>query len=284
MRESTKITIIKPNRSLLDFEISEIWKFKDLIALLIRRDFVSSYKQTILGPFWVVIQALAGSAVFTVIFGNVAGIPTDGHPTFLFYLCGNMAWNYFATVFGLGSNALQTNIGLFSKVYFPRLIPPLSQAFSSLFNFFIQLLVLFFAIWIYNSSSVASVSGPSPYIYLLPLIILQSALLALGLGFIISSTSVKYRDLNRLGALLTQFIMYASPVIYPTSEIPLKYQTYLSYNPLTFIVETYRYLLLGHATGFKWEFAIPSILMTLVIFLIGLILYNRTQRNYVDYA
>ena len=131
-----KEIIIKSERSWFDLGFSEIFSFKDLFILLIRRDFVTSYKQTILGPFWVVIQALAGSAIFTVIFSNIAGIPTDGHPAFLFYLCGNMAWQYFAQVFGLGSNALQSNIGLFSKVYFPRLIPPLTQAFNSLFKFY----------------------------------------------------------------------------------------------------------------------------------------------------
>jgi len=279
----TKV-IIKPNRSLWDLEIKDFFKYKDLLYLLVRRDFVTSYKQTILGPFWVIIQALAGSAVFTVIFGKIAGIPTDGHPAFLFYLCGNMVWQYFAVVFGLGSNALQSNIGLFSKVYFPRLIPPLSQAFSSLLNFFIQLLVLLLAIGVYRSSYPAAATGPSHLIFLLPLLILQSAVLGLGLGFIISATSVKYRDLSRLAGLFTQFIMYASPIIYPISEIPNKYQTLLAYNPLTFIVESYRYLLLGHATGCKWEFAIPSVLITLVIFFLGVILYNHTQRTYVDYV
>ena len=268
----------------MDLEFREIFKFKDLFILLIRRDFVTSYKQTILGPFWVVIQALAGSAVFTVIFGNIAGISTDGHPAFLFYLCGNMAWQYFAQVFGVGSNALQSNVGLFSKVYFPRLIPPLTQAFSSLLNFVIQLFVLLLAISIYCSSNPASVTFPSPFIFLLPLLILQSAMLGLGVGFIISAISVKYRDLSRLAGLLPQFIMYASPIIYPISEIPAKYQIFMAYNPLTFIVETYRALILGHATGCKVEFAIPSILTTLGIFFIGVALYNHTQRTYVDYV
>lgn len=284
MKTDVKETLIKSNRSWLDLEFREIFKFKDLFILLIRRDFVTSYKQTILGPFWVVIQALAGSAVFTVIFGNIAGISTDGHPAFLFYLCGNMAWQYFAQVFGFGSNALQSNVGLFSKVYFPRLIPPLTQAFSSLLNFVIQLFVLLLAISIYCSSNPASVTFPSPFIFLLPLLILQSVMLGLGVGFIISAISVKYRDLSRLAGLLTQFIMYASPIIYPISEIPAKYQVFMAYNPLTFIVETYRALILGHATGCKAEFAIPSILITLGIFFIGVVLYNHTQRTYVDYV
>lgn len=284
MKTNVKETLIKSNRSWLDLEFREIFQFKDLFILLIRRDFVTSYKQTILGPFWVVIQALAGSAVFTVIFGNIAGISTDGHPAFLFYLCGNMAWQYFAQVFGFGSNALQSNVGLFSKVYFPRLIPPLTQAFSSLLNFVIQLFILLLAISIYCSSNPASVTFPSPFIFLLPLLILQSAMLGLGVGFIISAISVKYRDLSRLAGLLTQFIMYASPIIYPISEIPAKYQVFMAYNPLTFIVETYRALFLGHATGCKVEFAIPSILITLGIFFIGVVLYNHTQRTYVDYV
>ena len=284
MKTNVKETLIKSNRSWLDLEFREIFQFKDLFILLIRRDFVTSYKQTILGPFWVVIQALAGSAVFTVIFGNIAGISTDGHPAFLFYLCGNMAWQYFAQLFGFGSNALQSNVGLFSKVYFPRLIPPLTQAFSSLLNFVIQLFILLLAISIYCSSNPASVTFPSPFIFLLPLLILQSAMLGLGVGFIISSISVKYRDLSRLAGLLTQFIMYASPIIYPISEIPAKYQIFMAYNPLTFIVETYRALILGHATGCKVEFAIPSILITLGIFFIGVVLYNHTQRTYVDYV
>ena len=284
MSGSKSVALIKANRSLLDFELKDFLKYKDLLFLLIRRDFVTSYKQTILGPFWVVIQALAGSAVFTVIFGKIANLSTDGHPAFLFYLCGNLGWQYFGSVFGIGSNALQANVGLFSKVYFPRLIPPLTQAFSSLLNFVIQLFVLLIAIWIYRSTNTTAETGPSYLVFLLPLLVFQSAILGLGLGFIISATSVKYRDLSRLAGLFTQFIMYASPVIYPISEIPTKYQIYTAYNPLTFIVESYRALLLGSASGCKWEFAIPSVLITLVIFVIGVILYNKTQRTYVDYV
>ena len=148
----------------------------------------------------------------------------------------------------------------------------------------IQLVVLLLAIWIYRSTNTTAETGPSYLIFLLPLLVFQSAILGLGLGFIISATSVKYRDLSRLAGLFTQFIMYASPVIYPISEIPTKYQIYTAYNPLTFIVESYRALLLGSASGCKWEFAIPSVLITLVIFVIGVILYNNTQRTYVDYA
>ena len=284
MSGSKSVALIKANRSLLDFELKDFLKYKDLLFLLIRRDFVTSYKQTILGPFWVVIQALAGSAVFTVIFGKIANLSTDGHPAFLFYLCGNLGWQYFGSVFGIGSNALQANVGLFSKVYFPRLIPPISQSISTLLNFLIQLIVLLVAIFVYRSQFAEITTLPSIWLWFLPVLILQTALLGLGMGFIISAASVKYRDLSRLAGLLTQFIMYASPIIYPISEIPSKYQSFLAYNPLTFIVESYRFLLLGHSTGCTLQFAIPSIIITLSVFFFGCILYNHTQRTYVDFV
>ena len=277
-------TIIKPNRSLWNLEIQDFFKYKDLLYLLVRRDFVTSYKQTILGPFWVILQALMGSAVFTVVFGNIAGLSTDGHPAFLFYLCGTLAWQYFGSVFGVGSNVLQSNLNLFAKVYFPRLIPPIGQAISSLLNFLIQLIVFFIALGIYHSTSPDAVVGPRGEALLLPLLVFQSAVLGLGMGFIISSASVKYRDLGRLAGLLTQFLMYATPVIYPISEIPESYRPLLAWNPLTFIVESYRHLLLGHSTASTLEYGIPSVIITFIIFLFGLVLYNKTQRSYVDYV
>ena len=224
MSNSSKVTHIKSNRSWYDLELTDFFRYKDLIYLLIRRDLVTSYKQTILGPLWVVIQALMGSAVFTVVFGNIAGISTDGHPTFLFYLSGMIGWQYFGSVLGIGSYSLQSNLGLFSKVYFPRLIPPISESVSALLNFVIQLLVYFLALWIYNQSFAQSTISLNYKILFIPLLILQTAILGLGIGFIISALSVKYRDLSRISGLFTQFIMYGSPVIYPVSEIPNKYQ------------------------------------------------------------
>ena len=276
-------TIIKANRSWWDLDLSNFWHYKYLAFLLIRRDFVTSYKQTILGPFWVIIQALLGSAIFTVIFGNIAGLSTDGHPAFLFYLCGSLAWQYFGSVFGLAAGSLQAHMALFSKVYFPRFIPPMGQAISALTNLFIQIVVFFIALSVYHSNFPQTTSGPRLEALLLPLLIIQSALLGLGMGFIISAFSVKYRDLGRLAGLFTQFLMYASPVIYPISEIPKEYQSFLAWNPLTFIVESYRYLLLGQSTACKMEFAVPSITLNLTIFVFGFILYNKTQRNYIDY-
>jgi lipopolysaccharide transport system permease protein len=284
MPEKPPTVIIKANRSLWDLEIKDFFKYKDLLYLLVRRDFVTSYKQTILGPIWVILQALMGSAVFTVVFGKIAGIDTGGHPAFLFYLVGNLAWNYFASVFGAGCNSLQSNLALFSKVYFPRLIPPIGHAVSKLINFVVQFGVYLLALAIYHSTSPSLDSGIRIEAILLPLLVLQIAILGLGLGFIISAVSVKYRDLSRFAGLATQFLMYATPVIYPISEIPKAYQFWMAWNPLTFIVESFRYLLLGSASGCTIEYALPSIGMTVMILLIGVILYNNCQRTYVDYA
>ena len=284
MTKGSKVTTIKAKRSWLEFELSEIWNYKDLLFLLIRRDFVTSYKQTILGPFWVVAQALLGSAIFTVIFSKVANISTDGHPAFLFYLSGMLGWQYFASVYGIGCSALQSNLMLFSKVYFPRLIPPVGQSIFAIFNFLIQLAVFFTAFFIYQKTMPSVLSINVIGLLFIPLLVLQTIALGLGIGFIVSALSVKYRDLSRVAGMATQFILYASPIIYPISEIPEKYQSFMAWNPLVFIIESYRQILLGHSTASTLEFALPSMALTLVVFLTGLILYNKTQRTYVDYA
>ena len=282
MKKNT--TIIKAKRSWLDLELVDFLEYKDLLFLLIRRDFVTSYKQTLLGPIWVVAQALLGSAIFTVIFSKVANISTDGHPAFLFYLSGMLGWQYFASVYGVGCNALQSNLILFSKVYFPRLIPPVGQSIFAIFNFLIQLAVFFTAFFIYKKTTPSILPTDIIGVLFIPLLLLQTIALSLGIGFIVSALSVKYRDLSRVASMATQFILYASPVIYPISEIPEKYQSFMAWNPLVFIIESYRDILLGHSTASTLEFAIPSVALTLVVFLTGLILYNKTQRTYVDYA
>ncbi len=279
-------TIIRSNRPFWDLELQDLFHYRDLLLLLLRRDFVTTYKQTIFGPLWVILQALMGSAVFTVVFSGLAGLSTDGHPAFLFYLSGTLAWQYFATVFGSGSHALQAHLGLFSKIYFPRLLPPLCDALSALVKWAIQLAVFFLALFLYNQSASADaqVLPRLEALLLLPALLLQSALLSLGVGFLVSAASVKYRDLAQIAGMFTQFIMYATPVIYPISQVPEAYRPYLAYNPLTFIVEGYRHLLLGHATAATPDYALPSITATLLLFLLGLIVYNKTQRTYVDYV
>lgn len=282
MKKNT--TIIKAKRSWLDLELDDFLKYKDLVFLLVRRDFVTSYKQTILGPFWVIAQGLLGSAIFTIIFSKVANISTDGHPAFLFYLSGMLGWQYFASVYGVGCSALQSNLMLFSKVYFPRLIPPVGQSIFAIFNFLIQLAVFFTAFFIYQKTTPSLLPINLSGVLFIPLLLLQTIALGLGIGFIVSSLSVKYRDLSRVAGMATQFILYASPIIYPISEIPEKYQSFMAWNPLVFIIESYRQILLGHSTASTLEFALPSVALTLVVFLTGLVLYNKTQRTYVDYA
>jgi lipopolysaccharide transport system permease protein len=277
-------TIIKAKRSWLDLELDDFLKYKDLVFLLVRRDFVTSYKQTILGPFWVIAQGLLGSAIFTIIFSKVANISTDGHPAFLFYLSGMLGWQYFASVYGVGCSALQSNLMLFSKVYFPRLIPPVGQSIFAIFNFLIQLAVFFTAFFIYQKITPSLLPINLIGVLFIPLLLLQTIALGLGIGFIVSSLSVKYRDLSRVAGMATQFILYASPIIYPISEIPEKYQSFMAWNLLVFIIESYRQILLGHSTASTLEFALPSVALTVVVFLTGLVLYNKTQRTYVDYA
>jgi len=284
MSNSSKVTHIKSNRSWCDLEVTDFFRYKDLIYLLIRRDLVTSYKQTILGPLWVVIQALMGSAVFTVVFGNIAGISTDGHPTFLFYLSGMIGWQYFGSILGIGSYSLQSNLALFSKVYFPRLIPPISQSISALLNFVIQLLVFYLALLVHNQATSQAGITIDYKIIFIPLLVLQSAIFGLGIGFIFSALSTKYRDFSRISGQFTQLIMYGTPVIYPASAIPNHYEFLMMWNPLAFIVESYREILLGHSTACNLEHALPSILVTLVIFFCGLVLYNKAQRTYVDFV
>lgn len=255
-----------------------------MLFLLIRRDFVTSYKQTLLGPFWVIAQGLLGSAIFTIIFTQVANISTDGHPAFLFYLSGMLGWQYFASVYGVGCSALQSNLMLFSKVYFPRLIPPIGQSIFAIFNFLIQLTVFFTAFFIYQKTTSSVLTINVIGVLFIPLLLLQTIALGLGIGFIVSALSVKYRDLSRVAGMATQFILYASPIIYPVSEIPEKYQSFIAWNPLVFIIESYRHILLGYSTASTLEFGILSVALTLVVFLTGLVLYNKTQRTYVDYA
>lgn len=278
------IIYIKPSTGWFDINLREIWQYRDLLFLLVRRDFVSQYKQTILGPFWLIAQPLFGTSVFTVIFGMVAKLPTDGLPVFLFYQSGMLGWNYFANTYGSNSNALQSNVGLFGKVYFPRMIPPLATCITNLFTFILQLFVFMIVYTIFKINLGENATfGISPYVCFLPLLVIQSALLAIGVGLFISAITVKYRDFAKMSGLIMQFLMYVSPIIYPLSEVPEKLKWVMMLNPLSFIVESYRVMLLGKGS-ISIELAIVSIVITLSIFFIGTILYNKIQKTYVDYV
>ena len=285
MKKADYETILKPNRSWFDLELKDFIHYRDLLLLLVYRDFVARFKQTILGPAWLVLQPLLGSVVFTLIFGVVAGMPTDGLPIFLFYLCGQLGWNYFAHTYGSSAGTLQQNSSLFGKVYFPRLIPPVSVCISNLITYSIQLLV-FTSFWLYFKTKGGYSFNISYWIFLLPIVLLQKALLAMGLGFLMSALTVKYRDFGQLSGFIMQLMMYCTPIIYPLSlliqKIPDNYQWIIHLNPLAFIIEMYRLMLLGTGT-IPLLLPMTSWIITLVLFLSGLMVFNKVQRTYVDY-
>ena len=277
--------ILKPNRSWFDLELREFIHYRDLIILLVHRDFVARFKQTILGPAWLILQPLLGSIVFTLIFGVVAGMPTDGLPTFLFYLCGQLGWNYFAHTYGSSSGTLQQNSSLYGKVYFPRLIPPVAVCISNLITFAIQALV-FACFWVYFQTTKEYVFNLTSWTLLLPTLLLQKALLAMGLGFLMSSLTVRYRDFAQLSGFIMQFMMYCTPIIFPLSllinKLPTHYAWVIHLNPLAYIIEMYRLMLLGTATIPPY-LPLTSWMLTLFLFISGLMVFNKVQRTYIDY-
>lgn len=273
------VHIITKDQSLLNFKFNEIWQYRDLLVLLVRRDFVSVYKQTILGPIWFFIQPIFTSLIFTIIFGRLAGISTDGIPPMLFYLAGNMMWSYFAESLKKTATIFKDNQNLFGKVYFPRLISPLSVVISNLMKFAIQFL-LFVAFYGYF------ISKGMPFnmqwqVALFPLLIILMSGLALGFGIIITSLTTKYRDLVFLLEFGVQLAMYATPVIYPLSTIPEKYRTLAVLNPMASIIETFKVGFLGQGTFSWWHLGYTSI-FTIVLLLVGILIFNRTERNFMD--
>jgi lipopolysaccharide transport system permease protein len=271
--------IIRPKRAWWDLRLDQVWRYRDLILLFVRRDFVSYYKQTILGPLWFIIQPLLTTMVFTVIFGQVAQLPTEGRPQFLFYLSGTVIWNYFAECFKKTSDTFIANRNIFDKVYFPRLVMPISVLISNLITFAIQF-VLFLGFVIYFISRGADVQI-TKYALLLPLLILLMAGLGLGFGIIVSSLTTKYRDLRFLVSFGVQLWMYATPVIYPASSIPQNWRWVAYINPITPIVETFRYAFIGGGS-FSWPMLGYSFVAMIVVFFIGVLLFNRVEQTFMD--
>ena len=273
---------IKPQHSLLDLKIRDTWEYRDLLGLLVRRDFVSFYKQTILGPLWFFIQPVFTTIIFTFVFGNLAGISTEGLPGPLFYLAGITTWNYFAECLTKTSTVFKDNANIFGKVYFPRLIMPLSIVVSNLVKFGVQFL-LFLSVMFYYALNNAGFN-PNPYILLFPLLMLLMAALGLGLGMIISAMTTKYRDLAFLVTFGVQLLMYATTVIYPLSVAESRYPEYswiIEFNPMTTIIETFRYGFLG-AGSFSWITLGYTSLTTALILVAGIIIFNKVERNFVD--
>ncbi len=271
--------VIKPKNRWFDINLFELWRYRDLVMLFVKRDFTAIYKQTVLGPLWFIIQPLFTTLIFTIIFGNVAKISTDGIPHALFYLAGTVMWNYFSSCLGKTSDTFYTNAGIFGKVYFPRLTVPISVVITNLITFFIQFSVFaVMLIFFYYNGMPLSLSW---MVILLPFLILQMAALGLGVGIIISSLTTRYRDFVYLVSFGIQLWMYASPVVYPLSLIPGKWKLVYLLNPMAPIIETFKHIFLGVGGVTTSEYAI-SVIITLVLLLTGLILFNRIEKTFMD--
>ncbi|MFS2187550.1 ABC transporter permease [Mucilaginibacter sp. Mucisp84] len=273
---------INAKGSLLDLKLKEVWHYRDLLVLLVRRDFISFYKQTILGPVWFFIQPVITILFYTLIFGNLAGIPVDGLPKPLFYLAGTIIWNYFADCLNKTSTVFKDNAGILGKVYFPRLIMPLSIVLSNLIRFAVQFLlfIILYIIFILKGEHIV----PNIAALLLPLLIIMIASLGLGLGMIISAVTTKYRDIAFIVTFGVPLLMYATTVIYPLSVAQAKYPKYswlIKFNPITAVIETIRYGLLGKGS-FSWELLSYSIISTVLILLIGIVIFNKVEKTFVD--
>ena len=271
--------VIGPQRNLLDLRLRELWHARDLILLFVRRDFVSVYKQTILGPLWYLIQPLLTTIIFTVIFGNIAKLPTDGLPSFLFYMSGTVIWTYFASCFTKTSETFVNNANLFGKVYFPRMAVPISILLSNLIAFVIQF-VFFLGFMVYFVAR-GTALHPNWWILFTPVLLLMMAGLGLGFGVIVSSLTTKYRDLRFLVQFGVQLLMYVTPVIYPMSSIPGRYQAILRYNPISPVVETFRYAFLGAGTVNLVQLGYSFAVMLAVI-IIGVVIFNRVEATFMD--
>ena len=273
---------ITPKNSLFSLNLKEVWQYRDLLLLFVKRNVITVYKQTILGPLWYLIEPLFTSIIFTLIFNNVANIPTGTVPPFLFNLAGITTWNYFKTCLTLTSNTFSANAGVFGKVYFPRVIMPLSIVISSLFRFAIQLFIfiVFFTYFYINGAEISF----NRYTVLFPVMMLLMGMMGLGLGMIVSSMVTKYRDLKILIGFGLQLLMYLSAVMYPVSYFTEKLPEYawlVKYNPLTFIIESVRYQLLN-VGEFDWLSFIYTALITLIVLFTGLMIFNKAEKNFID--
>ena len=271
--------VIRPKTGWFDIHLKELYKYRDLIFMFVKRDFVTFYKQTILGPLWYIIQPLVNTIIFTIIFGKFAKIPTDGIPPFLFYMSGTIVWGYFSACLTGTSNTFVSNAQIFGKVYFPRLAVPVSVVITGLFQFAIQF-VIFLVFYLYfwlNGSKLE----PNLLILLLPLIILQMSILSLGFGILISSLVTKYRDLTFAMTFGVQIWMYLTPVVYPLTQVPEHYRIYYALNPMVSIVESFRAMFLG-ANSLEIEHIIISVITTLLVLFLGIIMFSKIEKNFMD--
>jgi lipopolysaccharide transport system permease protein len=279
IQEGQWTKVIGPKKGWFDIHLSNLWNYRDLIGLFVKRDFVAFYKQTILGPLWFLLQPLFTTLVFTIIFGRIAQIPTDGVPQVLFYMCGIVIWNYFADCLNKTSDTFVSNANIFGKVYFPRLTVPVSIVITNLITFAIQLaLFLSFLAYFYLAGSAIKISY---WIFLTPLLLLQMAALGLGLGILISSLTTKYRDLRYVVGFGVQLWMYATPIVYPMSQIPEKWQWVFALNPMSATVETARHAFLGAGAIRPYNLGI-SLGMTALVLFAGIVMFSRIEKTFMD--
>lgn len=273
---------ITPKKGLFEFNFKEIWRYRDLLSLFVKRNIVTVYKQTVLGPLWFLIQPLFTSVIFTLVFNNIAGIKTEGVDPFLFNLAGISLWNYFKECLTTTSTTFITNQGLFSKVYFPRVIMPMSTVISNLLKYGIQLFIfiLFYVYFLFNGYT----AGFTVQLYYFPVLVITMALLGLGLGMIFSSMTTKYRDVSFLITFGVQLLMYVSAVMYPIQEIVTKKPEYawvVTFNPLALIIESFRSMVFGAEVadfGGVWY----AFLIAVITFMVGLAIFNRTEKTFID--
>lgn len=277
--DSQWTTVIKPRSSLFELNLRDLWKYRDLIKMFVRRDFVTFYKQTILGPLWFIIQPIFTAGMFTFIFGSVAQVPTDGIPPMLFYLAGIINWNYFSGCLTSTSDTFVANAGVFGKVYFPRLTVPVAVVITNMIRYLIQYVIFIIVLGIFMYRGTPLNLGWT--IALTPLLLVYMALMSLGFGIWISSLTTKYRDLRFALPFFVQLWMYATPVVYPLSLIPEKYKMIIALNPMVPVVELFRYAYLGAGT-INQQYIFMSVSFTLFILVTGIILFNRIEKTFMD--
>lgn len=270
--------VIESKSSLFDLRLKEVWHYRDLLVLFVRRDFVTVYKQTILGPLWFFIQPILTTITFTIIFGNVAQLSTDGAPKLVFYMAGITLWNYFSSCLTSVAGVFNANAGIFGKVYFPRLIMPLTIVISNLMKFGVQFLMfIIFVIYFFTNGQIQ----PNSWVLLTPFIILLMAVISMGIGLILSSMMTKYKDLNQLISFGIQLAMYATPVIYPSSSVPEKFKMILQLNPLNGLFDYMRYAYLG-VGNFGIDLLFYPSVFAIVILAIGIVVFNKVQKSFMD--
>ena len=275
--------IITSHRGWFEFYLREIWQYRDLLKIYIRRNITTQYKQTILGPLWIIIPPVLTTLVFTVIFGNIANISTDGLPKPLFYMAGIITWNYFSTALTSTSNSLAGNAGIFGKVYFPRIIIPLATLISSLVRYFIQLILFigFMGYFLINNPKIIEIQFQ--LLWLLPVLIIIMGLQGLGFGLLFSALTAKYRDIRFLIGFGVRLLMYASTVIFPLSMVPEKYKWIILANPMSAVIESFRYIFLG-VGQISSNAILYSTSFTITLLVLGLLIFNQTEKDFIDNA